>query len=108
MLIPQVAISGDANKGCNFNMAVIKMFQLVKDKNRMVVTQKMTSIETFARALCTIIVTMVILKLHPLFIHICICRFKNDLFLCVPEYNLPVIYAILNQACQENLKIKLT
>jgi len=32
----------------------------------------------FAGAICT----TVILKLHPLFINICICRFKNDLFPC--------------------------
>ena len=31
-----------------------------------------------ARALCT----MVIMKLHPLFIYICICMFKNDIFPC--------------------------
>ena len=32
-----------------------------------------------ARELCT----MVIMKLHPLFIYICICMFKNDIFPCV-------------------------
>jgi len=31
-----------------------------------------------AKTLCT----MVIMKLHPLFIYICICMFKNDIFPC--------------------------
>jgi len=45
-----------------------KMFQLVIDENRMVVTQTLTLIETFfVGALCKTF----ILKLHPLFIYIC-------------------------------------
>ena len=61
------------------------MFQLVIDENRMVVTQRMTLIETFFVG--TLCITF-ILKLNPLFIYnfiiyiLCICRFKNDLFPC--------------------------
>jgi len=61
-----------------------KIFQLVKDENRMVVRFLKNDFNryVFIRTLCI----TAMLKLQPLFIYmymfiyICICRFKNDIF----------------------------
>ena len=48
-----------------------------------------------ARALCT----MVIMKLHPLFIYICICMFKNDIFPCAHDDFILWIRLIMSTFC---------
>jgi len=58
-----------------------KMFQFAIGENRIVITPTMTLIDFLARALCT----MLIMKLHPLFIYMCICMFKNDIFPCAVQ-----------------------